>query len=126
MPACRSNNPLDPPSRAIAEAPERRPSAALLSIDEVATRLNISTKSVRSRIKTGLIRPRRLGARRSGNGTATTTRLVSGSVVILTTETPAGPREMLTLPLPVLVAWQMTVDANKVARALRENVRTRR
>jgi hypothetical protein len=33
--------------------------------------------------------------RTPGNGTAATTHLVSGSVVITTTETPAGPREML-------------------------------
>jgi excisionase family DNA binding protein len=62
MPAFRS----DPPHVsycATAEASDRRPSAALLTIDEVATRLNISTRSVRRRIKTGLIRKASLGGR---------------------------------------------------------------
>jgi excisionase family DNA binding protein len=51
------------PSRAIAETPDRRPSPALLTIDEVAARLRISTKSVRRRIKNGLIRKALLGGR---------------------------------------------------------------
>jgi excisionase family DNA binding protein len=62
MPAFRSNPP-HALSCAIAEAPDRRPSGALLTIDEVAIRLNISTKSVRRRIKTGLIRKAVLGGR---------------------------------------------------------------
>ena len=48
--------------------------------------------------------------------------ILSKSVVIMTIETPAGPREAVALPLTMLPGWQMTVNAIKVDPALRENV----
>jgi excisionase family DNA binding protein len=51
------------PSRAMVEASDRQANLALLTIEEVAAQLRISTKSVRRRIKTGLIRKASLGGR---------------------------------------------------------------
>jgi excisionase family DNA binding protein len=62
VPARKSNEP-HPPFRAIAEASDPHPNPALLTIGEVAARLRISTKSVRRRIKIGLIRKALLGGR---------------------------------------------------------------
>ena len=45
------------------EAPEPRPEPVLLTIDEVAAKLRMSEKSVRRRIKAGVIRPAPTGGR---------------------------------------------------------------
>jgi excisionase family DNA binding protein len=51
------------PSRAMAEASHRQANLGLLTIEQVAAQLRISTKSVRRRIKNGLIRKASLGGR---------------------------------------------------------------
>jgi excisionase family DNA binding protein len=56
----RASSPFAP---VCTEAPEPRPELALLTIEEVAVRLRISTKSVRRRIKSGLLRRVSLGGR---------------------------------------------------------------
>ena len=43
--------------------PDRRPAAALLTLDEVATLLHMSKKSVQRRIKSGVIRKAPIGGR---------------------------------------------------------------
>jgi excisionase family DNA binding protein len=68
------------PSHATAEASDRRPSPVLLTIEEVAALLRISTKSVRRRIKSGLIRKAALGGR--------TVRISPDEVQRLTAGTP--------------------------------------
>jgi excisionase family DNA binding protein len=79
MPACRSNNPFDLPFRASAEALDRPPSPALLTIDEIAAHLNISTRSVRRRIKNGLIRKASLGGRTVRISPDELQRLIAGT-----------------------------------------------
>jgi excisionase family DNA binding protein len=75
------SNPPHPPYRDTAEASDRPPSPIqLLTIEEVAARLRISTKSVRRRIKSGLIRKAALGGR--------TVRISPDEVLRLTAGTP--------------------------------------
>lgn len=48
--------------------------------------------------------------------------VLSKGIVIMTIPSAGGSQEMVCLPLPLLPGWQMTVNANKVAPPLRENV----
>ncbi len=51
-----------------------------------------------------------------------TTEKERWSVVIMTTETPAGLRESVCIPLRKTFAWLNTVSANKVRPELRETI----
>jgi hypothetical protein len=72
------------PSRAMAEASGRRASAA----QEVAAQLRISTKSVRRRIKTGLIRKASLGGRMVRISPEEVQRLIAGTPLEEVSEDP--------------------------------------
>jgi excisionase family DNA binding protein len=65
-----------------------RASGALLTIDEVAIRLNISTKSVRRRIKAGLIRKASLGGRTVRIPPDEVQRLIAGTPLEEASEDP--------------------------------------
>jgi excisionase family DNA binding protein len=67
------------PSRAIAEASDRQANLALLTIEEVSAQLRISTKSVRRRIKEGLIRKASLGGRAVRISPDELQRLIAGT-----------------------------------------------
>jgi hypothetical protein len=48
--------------------------------------------------------------------------VLSKGMEIITIPSAGGLQEMVCLPLPLLPGWQMTINANKVAPELRENV----